>query len=271
MDALKSIGVSIRRSCYLAGLTVRGYHYVPKRSELDKKLIERIRTIAERHPRWGVPRICDIIRGSGDVVNRKRIRRLYRLGKLQLQYRKKNRPINSNTQPLPIPSLPNKIWAIDFMHDSLGNGRKVRFFTAVDACTRECVEIACDHGFSGVRVTRILDMLAITRGLPETIMSDNGSEFQSKAVIKWVAKNRINWHYIQPGKPNQNAWIESFNGRFRDECLNLYAFSEMKEVQKITDEWKDEYNKVRPHSSLGRIPPEAYAAKLKQGKLQLQV
>jgi len=255
----------------LAGLSVRGYHYTAKGNEQNKMLMKSIKTIASKHPRWGFPRIYDTIRGSGDIVNHKRVRRLYRLHRLQLHYRRKTKLPNIKIERLSVPLQANKIWAIDFMHDALSNGRKVRLFTAVDACTRECIEIASDYGFTGERVTRILDILSISRGLPDTIMSDNGPEFQSKAVIRWTARNRVNWHYIQPGKPNQNAWIESFNGKFRDECLNVHLFSDMKELQKITEEWREEYNTIRPHSSIGRISPAAYAAGLNKKKLQLQM
>jgi len=270
VDALRNQGISLRRSCCLAGLSVRGYRYRPKGSEQNKILMENIKKLAIKHPRWGFPRIYDTIRGSGSVVNHKRVRRLYRLHRLQLQYRRKLKLHNIKVEPLSVPLQPNKIWAIDFMHDALNNGRKVRLFTAIDACTRECIEIAADYGFSGERVTRILDILSVSRKFPDTIMSDNGPEFQSKAVIRWIARNRVNWHYIQPGKPNQNAWIESFNGKFRDECLNLHSFTNLKEVQKITEEWRMEYNTIRPHSSIGRIPPANYAAGLTKKKLQLQ-
>lgn len=271
MDALRLIGVSIRRACFLAGITVRGYCYVPAGEASNKGLMVRIREIAKQFPRWGMPRIYDMVRFTGEVVNRKRVHRLYCMCKLQLQYRRKARRRYTATQPLPVPDQPNRIWALDFMHDALGNGRCIRFFTAVDACTRECLEIEVSHGFSGERVTRILDILAVTRGLPEIIMSDNGPEFQSAAAMRWAARNRVHWHFIDPGKPNQNAWIESFNGKFRDECLNLHAFSDLKEAQTIAARWKIEYNTVRPHSSLGRVPPKVYAAGLKQRKLQLQV
>jgi|WetSurMetagenome_2_1015567.scaffolds.fasta_scaffold42687_4 putative transposase len=233
--------------------------------------MERIRAIAKRFPRWGMPRIYDALRTAGEKVNHKRVHRLYRLGKLQLQYRRKTKRHVLPAQPLPVPDKPNRIWAVDFMHDALANGRKIRFFTAVDACTKECLEIETDFGFSGERVTRILDLLAIQRGLPEIVMSDNGPEFQSAAVMRWAAKNRVHWHFIDPGKPNQNAWIESFNGRFRDECLNLHAFSDLEETKTIATKWKEEYDTVRPHSSLGRIPPVLYAERFKHEKLQMQL
>lgn len=233
--------------------------------------MERMREIARRFPRWGMPRIYDAVRSAGEVVNRKRVHRLYCLGKLQLQYRRRIKRRYESTQPLPVPDRPNRIWALDFMHDALFSGRRIRFLNVIDACTRECLEIEAGYGFSGDRVTRILDMLAVTRGLPEIVMSDNGPEFQSAAVMRWVTRNRVHWHFIDPGKPNQNAWIESFNGKFRDECLNLHAFSDLVETQVIATNWKTEYNTIRPHSSLGRIPPMIYAKRFMHKKLSLQL
>jgi putative transposase len=233
--------------------------------------MERIRDIAKRFPRWGLPRIFDAIRFAGEKVNRKRVHRLYRISKLQLQYRRKAKRLRTSTQPLPVPERPNRIWALDFMHDALSCGRKIRFLNIVDACTRECLEIETDFGFSGDRVARILDVLLVSRGVPEVIMSDNGPEFQSTAIMRWAACNRVHWHFIDPGKPNQNAWIESFNGKFRDECLNLHAFSTITETKKIALQWKEEYNTVRPHSSLGRVPPVVYAGQFKHRRLLLQV
>jgi putative transposase len=237
----------------------------------NKELMERIREVAKQHPRWGMPLIYDALRFAGEMVNRKRVHRLYCLCKLQLQYRRKVKRRYETTQPLPVPEKANRIWALDFMHDALANGRRIRFFTAVDACTRECLELETDFGFSGDRVTRILDMLLVTRGMPEIIMSDNGPEFQSAAIMRWSARNRVHWHFIDPGKPNQNAWIESFNGKFRDGCLNLHAFSDLEEAQTIATQWKEEYNTIRPHSSLGRVPPAVYANRIKHRKLSLQV
>lgn len=230
-----------------------------------------IREIAQRFPRWGMPRIYDAVRTAGVVVNRKRLHRLYCLSKLQLQYRRKTKHRREPAQPLPIPDKPNRIWALDFVHDALSNGRRIRFFNMIDTCTRVCLEIAAAYGFSGERVCRILDILVIIHGLPEIIISDNGPEFRSIAVMRWAALNRVHWHFIDPGKPTQNAWIESFNGKFRDECLNLHAFSDLEEAQTIATEWKEIYNTKRPHSSLGRVPPSVYAAGIKRKKLLLQV
>jgi len=233
-------------------------------------LLARIIQIAGKHPRFGLPRIYDLLRQTGLQVNRKRVHRLYRLHRLQLQVRRINRRPVVAAAPLPVPDRPNRIWAFDFVHDSLANGRRLRFLTGLDACTRECLALECDHSFSAERICRHLDMLVALRGKPDIIMSDNGPEFQSIATMRWARVNRVHWHFIQPGKPNQNAWIESFNGRFRDECLNLHLFSELREAQSITTAWKNEYDTMRPHSSLGGLPPSVYAA-AKHTELSLQL
>jgi putative transposase len=270
VDAVRSLGISLRRACFLAGISIRGYMYQPFREVINTGLVERIRAIAKRFSRWGMPRIYDALRESGEKVNHKRVHRLYCQSRLQLQYRRRTKHRTGVVQPMPVPDKANRIWALDFVHDGLASGRRIRFLTVIDACTRECLEIEADHGFSGERVARTLDMLVAIRGLPEVIMSDNGPEFQSSAISRWTTSNRVHWHFIQPGKPNQNAWIESFNGKLRDECLNLHAFSDLSEAQNIVTQWKEEYNTIRPHSSLGRIPPASYAANLNR-KLSLQL
>jgi len=243
---------------------------MPIREVQNMGLVERIRGLTKQFCRWGMPRIYDALRDAGEKVNHKRVHRLYCLNRLQLQYRRKAKRRYPSVQPMPVPDRPNRIWALDFVHDGLANGRRMRFLTMIDACTRECLEIEAAHGFSGERVTRTLDVLVATRGMPEIIMSDNGPEFQSAAVTRWAISNRVHWHFIQPGKPNQNAWIESFNGKFRDECLNLHAFSDLAETQNIVTKWKEEYNTIRPHSSLGRVPPAKFAANMNR-KLSLQL
>jgi putative transposase len=254
----------------MAGITIRGYSYIPIREVHNMGLVERMRELAKRFTRYGMPRIYDALRNAGETVNHKRVHRLYCLNKFQLQYRRKTKRQYSVVQPMPVPDQPNRIWALDFVHDGLANRRSIRFLNVIDACTRECLEIEGAHGFSGERVSRTLDVLVATRGMPEIIMSDNGPEFQSTAIMRWATSNRVHWHFIQPGKPNQNAWIESFNGKFRDECLNLHAFSDLAEAQNIVTKWKEEYNTIRPHSSLGRVPPATYAATMHR-KLSLQM
>ena len=234
--------------------------------------MERMQTITKRFPRYGFPRVIDSLRGEGISDNHKRLHRLYCLGGMQLRLRRrKTKQPRVLAQPITVPAMPDRVWALDFVHDTLCDGRKVKFLTIIDACTRECIEIAGGHGFSGTRVAQSLELLEITRGLAETIMSDNGPEFQSRAILKYVGRTRIHWHYIDPGKPNQNAWIESFNGKFRDECLNLHLFSDLKEAMHIVNKWKDEYNNLRPHSALGRIPPLIYAKRFLNGELKIQV
>lgn len=230
-----------------------------------------MQAITKRFPRWGLPRVIDGLRNAGIEDNHKRIHRLYCLNNMQLRYRPKNKRLHTPTQPMSVPDQPDQIWALDFVHDHCGNGKKLKFLNIIDACTRECIEIAGGYGFAGVQVVRILEMLEITRGLPAVIMSDNGPEFVSKAILKFVDRTRVRWHYIDPGKPNQNAWIESFNGKFRDECLNLHIFSDLEETMRIINNWRIEYNTVRPHSALGRVPPAVFAKRFDNRKLKMLV
>jgi putative transposase len=255
----------------MVGITVRGYCYLPRREEADRPILERMRSIAAQFPRFGLPRIHDQFVLAEEKVNHKRLHRIYVQNHLQLRYRRKRGlRYSGEKHAMPIPDRPNKVWAMDFIHDALHNGRRIRILVIVDPCTRECLELAADHSFSGERITRCLDVLVVSRGMPETVMSDNGPEFQSKAILRWITSNRVHWHYIQPGKPNQNAWVESFNGRLRDECLNLHFFSDLEEVRHTLTVWKDWYNTERPHTSLKRMTPVCYAENMVK-KLSLQV
>jgi putative transposase len=270
VNALLCLGVSLRRACIFACITIRGYHYQPLRAAADKTILERLREIANRFPRFGLPRIHDQFRLKGHYVNRKRLHRIYVQNHLQVRYRRRlPKRTAVEKQPLQLPDRQNKLWAIDFVHDSLSNDRMIRILVIVDPFTRECLELETDLAFSGVRLSRVLDMLMVSRGKPETVMSDNGPEFQSRAMMKWITSNRVHWHYIQPGKPNQNAWVESFNGRLRDECLNMHTFSDLEEARHTLLTWKNWYNSERPHGSLNKMTPECYA-KFMNKKLSLQ-
>lgn len=267
VNAFLALGISLRRACYLASITVRGYKYQPVREAADKGIIERLRKLSQQLPRFGLPRLLDQFKLRGWQINHKRLHRIYTQQHLQLCFRRKARkPMTQEKNPLALPQKQNELWAVDFMHDVLGNGRRIRIVTVVDPCTRECLELDADHGYSGERLARTFDMLVISRGKPETVMSDNGPEFQSRAIFQWTMIHRVHWHYIQPGKPNQNAWIESFNGRLRDECLNMHIFSDLKEAKRILTEWKHWYNTERPHSSLNNLTPKNYVTQL-NGKL----
>jgi len=192
------------------------------------------------------------------VVNHKRTERIYREEKLSLRLKKRKRRLVAVRIELPKPERPNQRWSMDFVHDALWSGRKFRALTIVDDCSRESPAIEVDTSLGGRRVCRVLDRLAETHGLPEVITTDNGPEFISKALDQWAYEKGVKLHFIQPGKPTQNAYVESFNGKFRDECLNDNWFSTMQQAKDIIEKWRLDYNEARPHSSLGGISPSEF-------------
>lgn len=254
---MRTEGVSERRSCRLAGLSRATYQYNPKPKE-DGLIREKLKELAARKPRYGAPLLTLLIRQELGAVNHKRIERIYREEKLQLPRKRRKGPRYERKAPLAPATGPNERWSMDFMSDALCNGRKLRLLNIVDDFTRECVEIEADTSISGERVTRILDHIAQWRDLPETLVMDNGPEFTGKAMLIWAKLKGVNLHHIEPGKPNQNAFIESFNGTFRNECLNANWFLNMQEAKTEAKNWKVEYNTERPHSSLGGMTPTAF-------------
>jgi putative transposase len=205
-----------------------------------------------------------MLRLEGIQVNHKRTYRLYTKQKLAVKRRKKaKRPI-SERAVLFVPDNANEVWSIDFVMDSLANGRKLKCLTVADNKTHECVDIAVDHGIIGLYVTRILEQAAVFRGFPSAIRTDGGPEFTSRVFMGWMHKNGIEHLLIQPSKPTQNAYIESFNGKFRDECLNEQWFESLNQARVAIAKWRKDYNEVRPHSNCGRMPPATYAQKLRQ-------
>ena len=162
--------------------------------------------------------------------------------------------------PMPVPALPNDRWSLDFVSDQFSDGRRFRILTIVDDCTRESLALVADTSLSGVRVARELDLLIAVRGKPKAVVSDNGTELTSNAILKWTGECHVAWHYIAPGKPTQNAFIESFNGRLRDELLNDTLFRSLTHARYVLEEWRRDYNTARPHSRIGWLPPAVYAA-----------
>ena len=194
-------------------------------------------------------------------MNHKKLRRIYREEGLQVRRRGGRKRALGTRRPMVVPQVANQRWSLDFVSDALTDGRRFRIFAVVDDCTRECLALVADTSLSGVRVTRELDRIIEDRGKPQTIVSDNGTEFTSTAVLKWVQKTDVEWHYIAPGKPQQNAFIESFNGKMRDECLNETLFSTLAEARQTLETWKEDYNTQRPHSALGNLTPSEFASK----------
>jgi len=210
----------------------------------------------EKH-RYGYKRLAVFAREKFGPVNHKRIYRLYVLAKLQLpKSRKKRRKYR--TQPITLPITPNELWSMDFVSDRIENGRRLRVFNLIDIFTKECVGNIVDTSIGGYRVARELDKIIEFRGKPKAIICDNGPEFISGKMFDWSQNNGVDLNFIQPGKPQQNAFVESFNGRMRDECLNVNLFNSLLEARAVILNWVEEYNKVRPHSSLNYMTPEKF-------------
>lgn len=250
-------GMSQRRACGLMGVwrsTCR-YRGGPSGSG---ELIERLHALAQEKPRFGYRRLYVLLRRERFVVNHKRVYRLYRLEELSLRRKSRKRP-GGRVGRLLAAIRPNQRWSMDFVSDALAAGPRFRAFTLVDDCSRESPAIEVDASLTGERVVRVLDRVAEERGFPEVIVCDNGPEFISKALDRWAYEHAVTLHFIQPGKPTQNAYIESFNGKFRDECLNEHWFVDLADARGKIESWRREYNTQRPHSSLGNLTPMEFA------------
>jgi putative transposase len=264
---VKDHGLSRVRACRLLGLQESSCYYRSSRARDDEGLKEAIKAVCEQKPSYGRPRVVwrlRVVQGMKD--NHKRIGRLYREMGLQIGKRpRKKRRSGLLRLALPKPARPLEIWAMDFVHDQLETGRRFRSLTITDLFTHESPAIEVDVSLTGGRVCQVLDRLKETWGLPKTIMTDNGPEFTGKALDQWAYANGVKLSFIQPGKPNQNAYAESFNARFRDECLNQHWFGTIGEAREIVEAWRREFNEERPHSSLGYMTPKQFADVCRQG------
>jgi putative transposase len=221
----------------------------------------RIRELAAARRRFGYRRLHELLKREGVAMNEKRLRRIYREEGLQVRKRGGRKRALGMRAPLALPSAPNERWSLDFVSDSFTDGRRFRILAIVDDCTRECLALVADTSLSGARVARELDAAIARRGAkPKVIVSDNGTELTSMAILKWSSETKVDWHYIAPGKPQQNAFVESFIGRLRDECLNETLFSSLSEARAVLAEWREDYNRVRPHSALSNRTPEEFRA-----------
>ena len=253
-------GVSQRRACEALGTARSTLRYESRRG--DDPLREPLRAVAAVRPRYGYRRLAVVLRRDGWVVNDKRVYRLYRAEGLAVRRRKRKR-LAAGRRVMPrVPRHPNERWSMDFMSDTFASGRTFRTLNIVDDCTRECLAIAVDTSLTGARVARVLDELAATRGLPDVIVVDNGAEFTSQALDAWAYSRGVQLHFIRPGKPVDNAFIESFNGKFRDECLNEHWFRGLTDARETIETWRLDYNDVRPHSALGNRTPTEFATSL---------
>jgi len=252
--------VSQRRACLALKIDRSTVRYTSTRPD-DALLREAMKAVATERRRFGYRRIHVMLDRQGIVMNQKKLRRLYREEKLQVRRRAGRKRALGTRRPMLVPDRANARWSLDFLSDTISDGRRFRVLAIVDDYTRECLALVADTSLSGLRVTRELDGVIRLRGRPGTIVSDNGTEFTSMAILRWCQETGVEWHYIAPGKPTQNAIVESFNGRFRDECLNDTLFSTLTEARNAIGSWKEDYNRHRPHSALGNITPAEFALK----------
>lgn len=258
--------VSQRRACSTLDVDRSTVRYKSRRID-DADLREAIKRVSRERRRFGYRRIHVMVEREGHTVNHKKLRRIYTEEKLQVRRRGGRKRALGTRKPMVLPDGPNQRWSLDFVSDAFTDGRRFRILTVVDDFTRENLALVADTSLSGLRVTRELDQVIAERGMPGTIVSDNGTEFTSMAILKWVQKTGIDWHYIAPGKPTQNAFIESFNGKLRDECLNETLFSSLADAQEALQAWREDYSNHRPHSSLGNLTPMEFAEKTSMDKL----
>ena len=251
--------MSERRACKVMGCVRMTVRYRSRRPD-DPKLRERLRALARERRRFGYRRLHVLLRREGYIVNHKRLFRIYREERLMVRKRGGRKRALGTRAPIPIPALPNDRWSLDFVSDQFACGRRFRILAIFDDCTRECLTAVAGTSLSGRRVARELDLLIATRGRPGTIISDNGTELTSNAILAWTADSQVGWHYIAPGKPMQNAFVESFNGRLRDEFLNETLFTSLIQARFALEDWRRDYNNIRPHSRIGWLAPAVYAA-----------
>jgi len=260
VDALREErGFGITRACGLIGISRSLYGYRSRRPSCTE-LRQRIGELAGEKRRYGYRRIHILLRREGWKVNRKRTYRLYREAGLAVRRRKRKRIGLFERKPLPKPSTVNRSWSMDFIADGLIDGRKLRVLAIVDDYSRECLALEVDTSINGRRVAAVLDRLGDLRGLPLSITVDHGPEFEGQVLDAWAYEHGVRLNFIRPGKPVENAYIESFNGRFRDECLNEHWFLTIAHARRVIEHWRTEYNTERPHSSLGDLTPEEFAA-----------
>lgn len=252
-------GVSQRRAIRVIGADRKSVRYVSVHPD-DSTLRIRLRELAAQRHRFGYRRLLLLIRREGVVVNHKKLRRLYREERLQVRRRSGRKRALGTRSPMAIPQGVNQRWSLDFVSDQLSDGRRFRIMTLVDDFSRECLALVADTSLSGARVARELDLAILRRGkAPSMIVSDNGTEFTSMTILSWSQERRIEWHYIAPGKPTQNAFIESFNGKLRDELLNETVFRSLNHARAALAQWRHDYNTCRPHSATGNLPPAIFA------------
>jgi len=255
----EEVRLSERHACGLIGMHRGSWRYRPRERD-DVALRTRLRELGAQRVRFGYRRLHVLLRRAGWAVNHKRVYRLYREEGLAMRRRKRKRFRGEARVPLALPKTANEVWTMDYTHDELASGRKFRTLNLMDGYTREALAIEVDTSLPGLRVVRVLERLRGWRGTPAAIQVDNGTEFTSRVVDQWAYQQGVALHFIERGKPTQNAFIESFNGKFRDECLNQNWFVDLRDAQDQIETWRVDYNTVRPHSSLRYLTPEEFAA-----------
>jgi putative transposase len=251
--------VSQRRACNVLGVDRTTVRYRSQRSD-DAGIREQMRELAAERRRFGYRRLHWLLGREGVSINHKKFRRLYREEKLQVRRRGGRKRALGTRSPMAIPQGCNQRWSLDFVSDAFACGRRFRILAVVDDFTRECLALIADTSISGLRVARELDWAIAERSRPAMVVSDNGTELTSMAILRWSKERDVEWHYIAPGKPQQNGFIESFNARLRDECLNETIFTSLAQARSVLAAWRHDYNHHRPHSSLGNKTPAEMAA-----------
>jgi putative transposase len=258
MQIIERFGLSIRHACRLIGLSRTTFRYKTVVKPDEEPIRKRLKELAQTRRRFGCRRLHVMLRREGFKINHKRTERIYRQEGLILRIRRRKKMSAQLRTDIPKPSYPNHVWSMDFMRDNLASGRSIKVLSVVDEYSRKCFRIEVDTSINGVRVARILSEISQTEGLPEVIIIDNGPEFISKALDAWAYERGVKLTFIRPGKPVENAYIESFNGRFRDECLNENWFLSLEQARRIIEKWRIDYNCERPHSSLGYLTPDEF-------------
>ncbi len=258
--AMKEKSYSQAKACSLVGIDAKTYRYRSKRGD-DGEVRKRLRELAAERRRFGYRRLHIMLAREGTKLNRKKLYRLYKEERLTVRKRGGRKRALGTRAPMLIPQKSNERWSLDFASDALSDSRRFRVLCVVDDFNRECLALVPANSLPGSRVARELDQLIEMRGAPSMIVSDNGTELTSNAILGWAEARRVEWHYIAPGKPMQNGFAESFIGRFRDECLNEHLFASLKEARQIIEERKSDYNGKRPHTSLGGLTPIEFATR----------
>ena len=258
---MRTKGLSERQALRIVRMSASSLRYRP-RPDGNAVLRRKIVALAQRHRRYGAAMIYLKLRQAGEVVNHKRVERLYAVEKLQIKRRRRKKVPIADRQPLERPEAANEVWSMDFVFDRIAGGRRLKILGIIDDGTTECVAAHPEYAIGGDHLVRVLDEICKNRGYPKVIRTDNAKEFTGRAMLTWAHEHGVKLRLIEPGKPNQNAYIESFNSRFRDECLNDHWFFNLRHARLIIESWRREYNNERPKKGLGSLTPSRYARQL---------